>query len=298
MQWESGRKLSAKAAPEPMPKSAEAGFEHKVILNSEDVKNMKIEKVNDHQIRCTLTKADLADRELKISELAYGTEKAKNLFRDMMQQASYEFGFDADDIPLMIEAIPLNSECIVLVITKVEDPEELDTRFSKFAPSVHDEYEEDDIGTTLDNMLQSLSEGADDVLDLFKKIHDGHLAEADALNGSEKSKMQAANAIKQAAGIDLTRIYGFESLNQVTRLAHILVQHYNGKNSLYKNERNSGYLLVVAQSDHTPEEFNKICNMLSEYGNPEKIASASEAYMEEHFEPVIKDKAIQALSLV
>ena len=97
---------------------------------------MKIEKVNDHQIRCTLTKADLADRELKISELAYGTEKAKSLFRDMMQQASYEFGFDAEDIPLMIEAIPLNSECIVLVITKVEDPEELDTRFSKFAPSV------------------------------------------------------------------------------------------------------------------------------------------------------------------
>ena len=37
---------------------------------------MKIEKVNDNQIRCTLTKADLADRQLKLSELAYGTEKA------------------------------------------------------------------------------------------------------------------------------------------------------------------------------------------------------------------------------
>ena len=124
-----------------MRSDPEPDREHGVILNSEDVNNMKIEKIMNHQIRCTLTKADLADRELKISELAYGTEKAKNLFRDMMQQASYEFGFDADDIPLMIEAIPLNSECIVLVITKVEDPEELDTRFSKFAPSVHDEYE-------------------------------------------------------------------------------------------------------------------------------------------------------------
>ena len=30
---------------------------------------MKIEKVNDHQIRCTLTREDLADRELKLSEL-------------------------------------------------------------------------------------------------------------------------------------------------------------------------------------------------------------------------------------
>ena len=95
---------------------------------------MKIEKVNDHQIRCTLTREDLAVRQLKISELAYGTDKAKQLFHDMMQQASFEFGFEAEDIPLMIEAIPLNSECIVLIITKVEDPEELDTRFAKFAP--------------------------------------------------------------------------------------------------------------------------------------------------------------------
>ena len=130
---------------------------------------MKIEKVNDHQIRCTLTKADLADRELKISELAYGTEKAKSLFRDMMQQAAIKFGFEAEDIPLMIEAIPLNSDCIVLIITKVEDPEELDTRFSKFAPSVHDD-------DSLDDMIQDLNEGADDVLDLFRRIHEGRTA--------------------------------------------------------------------------------------------------------------------------
>ena len=93
---------------------------------------MKIEKLNDNQIRCTLTPADLADRHLKLSELAYGTEKAKALFRDMMQQASFDFGFEADDLPLMIEAIPASSDSLVLIITKVEDPEELDTRFSRF----------------------------------------------------------------------------------------------------------------------------------------------------------------------
>lgn len=261
---------------------------------------MKIEKVNDHQIRCTLTKADLADRELKISELAYGTEKAKSLFKDMMQQASYEFGFDAEDIPLMIEAIPLNSECIVLVITKVEDPEELDTRFSKFAPSVHDE-DEDNEETTLDNMLQSLSEGADDVLDLFKKIHDTKITDTiaettDSLTKQSRSKEAAKKPVK--ISVDLTRIYSFNSLAQVIRLAHVLSAHYNGKNSLYKNENTSSYMLVVTQSEHTPQEFNKICNMLSEYGNPEKFVSASEAYMEEHFEPVIKDKAVQSLAMV
>ena len=70
---------------------------------------MKIEKVNEHQIRCTLTREDLLNRELKISDLAYGTEQAKSLFRDMMQQAAYECGFEAEDIPLMIEAIDRKS---------------------------------------------------------------------------------------------------------------------------------------------------------------------------------------------
>ena len=105
---------------------------------------MKIERVNENQIRCTLNQADLASRQLKISELAYGSEKAKELFRDMMQQASYEVGFEADDIPLMIEAIPISSDCIVLIITKVENPEELDTRFSKFSPLDDGEYDYDD----------------------------------------------------------------------------------------------------------------------------------------------------------
>ena len=41
---------------------------------------MKIEKVNDNQIRCTLTREDLASRHLKISELAYGSEKTRALF--------------------------------------------------------------------------------------------------------------------------------------------------------------------------------------------------------------------------
>ena len=125
---------------------------------------MKIEKINDNQIRCTLTKEDLLSREIKLSELAYGTEKAKSLFRDMMQQAAYEFGFEANDIPLMIEAIPLSSDSIILIITKVEDPEELDTRFAKFSPQ---QPGDTPFGSS---PIASKLEGADDVLGLFNKI--------------------------------------------------------------------------------------------------------------------------------
>jgi adapter protein MecA 1/2 len=259
---------------------------------------MKIEKVNDHQIRCTLTREDLADRELKISELAYGTEKAKNLFRDMMQQASFEFGFEAEDIPLMIEAIPLNSECIVLIITKVEDPEELDTRFSKFAPSVHDTEGD------LDEMIDSLSEGADDVLDLFKKIHEGSFSETTEKATPAEPEEKPAKARKNKPDAapkqepPMFRIFSFDSIGTVARISRVLVTCYDESNSLYKNEANRRYILVVSKGKHSPVEFNKVCNILSEYGTTEKYVSASEAYLEEHFDPIIKENALQALSRI
>jgi adapter protein MecA 1/2 len=258
---------------------------------------MKIERINDHQIRCTLTRQDLADRELKLSELAYGTEKTQNLFRDMMQQASFEFGFEAEDIPLMIEAIPLNGECIILIITKVEDPEELDTRFSKFAPSVHEE------SGTLEDLIETLTEGADEVLELFKKLQNSHLGQVVAESGvvaaiASQAAEQTDRKVPTPASHELTRIYSFASLQTVIHLSRILVNSYLGVNSLYKRKRDERYVLVITKGTISPADFNKICNVLSEYGSPEKTVSASEAFLEEHFEPLIRNTAIQDLALL
>ncbi|MBR4182566.1 MAG: adaptor protein MecA, partial [Lachnospiraceae bacterium] len=178
---------------------------------------MKIEKVNDHQIRCTLTKSDLADRHMKISELAYGTEKVKSLFRDMMEQASYEFGFEAEDIPLMIEAIPLSGDCIVLIITKVEDPEELDTRFSKFSPSIDDEDDSEAGGTT--TTAASFSVTADDIIDLFKKFRTELAQTADKLAAVSGDKVISSDDIEVSVPEELCRFYRFEHLDNIIRLA-------------------------------------------------------------------------------
>ena len=93
---------------------------------------MKIERIDDNSIRCTLTSLDLSSRNINLRDMTYGSEAAKRLFTEMMQKAQNEVGFTADSGPLMIEAVPLQGGSIQLVISKVDDPEELDTRFSKF----------------------------------------------------------------------------------------------------------------------------------------------------------------------
>ena len=238
---------------------------------------MKIEKLNENQIRCTLTHADLAARHLKLSELAYGTEKAKSLCRDMMQQASFDFGFEAEDIPLMIEAIPASSDSIVLIITKVEDPEELDTRFSKFTPLGETD--------TLNSETLEKLQGADEFLNLLNKVK------------------EAAADVKPASGDTSSapfsiRLFSFEDLDSVIQASRLLSPLYHGANTLYKDTENGMFILAIAPSEHSRNEFNKICNMLSEYASPEKADSTILAFLEEHCEILISAEAVQKLSAV
>lgn len=253
---------------------------------------MKIEKVNDQQIRCTLTREDLLNRELKISELAYGTEKAKSLFRDMIQQAAYECGFEAEDIPLMIEAIPLNAECIVLIVTKVEDPEELDTRFAKFAPSVHGDDRQEE---TEDNeaLMEAFADSADEVLNLLRRMNSGEETPATAQDASGSNAKSALTGAGQMAN----RLFSFRSLREVSRLSRVIGSCHSS-NTLYKNESDGSYLLLVTPEKIDAADFNRICNLISEYGRPEKTANSARAYLEEHFEPLIKDSALETLAKI
>lgn len=234
---------------------------------------MKIEKVNDNQIRCTLTREDLASRQIKLSELAYGTEKAKSLFRDMMQQANFEFGFEAENIPLMIEAIPLNPECIVLVITKVEDPEELDTRFARFAPS-NEDYEDEE---------EEISDFApEEALNLFRKINEEVLPE------NEESD----------AHIPAPRILRFDSLQKLMDAAGYVSKKYTGDSALYKDAKTGSYLLLLFTAEGSVPDavnFQGTLNILSEYGVLQRTNAISQSYLKEHFEQLISCQALQAL---
>lgn len=247
---------------------------------------MKIEKINENQIRCTLTKQDLENHQVRLSELAYGTDKAKRLFRDMMQQAQLQFGFEADNIPLMIEAIPVNTDSIILIITKVEDPEELDTRFSKFAP-----FKAPEQTSPLE------LDGADNIIDMFQKIME---AKSKLSKKSDDSSIPASMEVEKlplsddSAQVNIMRLYTFQTLDDAIDAAHGLKGTFTGKNTLYKDSGTGDYKLILHQSSCPPEDFNKICNILSEYGKGKSCTPAEEAHFREHGE-LIAQSALQQL---
>ncbi|MBQ8147548.1 MAG: adaptor protein MecA [Lachnospiraceae bacterium] len=261
---------------------------------------MKIEKLNENQIRCTLNKSDLADHNIRLTELAYGTDRAKALFRDMMQKASDDVGFEVGDIPLMIEAIPVNPDCLILIITKVEDPEELDTRFSKFTKPSGDMYDdyEDDMEDDEDDDFNSATSIFDVLGNIVENLEAVRNASADK-SGFQPLSVTAekATATKKETKkeYDIYRIFVFANLDNVTSAAEQLRGVYDGENTLFKNPKDSHYYLILNRSEHTNDEFNLVCNTLCEFGSKLKTSYAMPYHMAEHFQPIIKRSALQTL---
>ena len=280
---------------------------------------MKIERLNENHIRCTLNKSDLASRQLKINELAYGSDKAKELFRDMMQQASYELGFEAEDTPLMIEAIPVSSECIVLIVTKVDNPEELDTRFSRFSPSDSDDdnFDFDDIETIegndysdfslptaneeLDECAATDEEGLpeDELMNIFNRVKEYFNKDSDnkasQSSPSQPSGKGTTDRPEHRESANISRVFSFSSLDDITNAACIIDTFYKDTNSVYKNPSDRRYYLCISKTKCNSKDFNKVCNILSEYGQKESGFDNHIGFFAEHCECIIAEHALHIL---
>ncbi len=224
---------------------------------------MKIEKINSNQIKCVLNKSDLTSRQIKVSELAYGTDKAQELFKDMMSQASDEFGFEANDVPLMIEAVPLSADSIMLIITKVDNPDDIDEKFTNLP-----------IPTTR----------------TFKK-KEALESDTEIETDSTEDKSDGKDEL-----IDMFYVYTFNSMDDISKVTAQINDFKFTKSMLFKDrEKGIFYLTIVA--DNISRLANRIIRgTLSEYGESVHYRTSALSYFQEHFDTIVKDNAVNIMS--
>ncbi|WP_405726018.1 adaptor protein MecA [Anaerotignum sp.] len=88
---------------------------------------MKIERISENQLKLTLTKDDLKERDIRLEDLITPSEKTQKLFRDIMEQALDEEDFVSENTPLMVEAVPMGTEGIMIIVTKVNNKDKKDS---------------------------------------------------------------------------------------------------------------------------------------------------------------------------
>ena len=174
------------------------------------------------------------------------------------------------------------------------------SRFSRFTPTPSDEAA-DKHKSVLEHLKKL--DGAEDFLDILRQMKEAvsQLPEnPEALADTPVQEQAPASEAKEAApaepSVPPVRLFSFSRLDSVIHASHFLAEMYDGPNTLYKDEAENMYILTLAQGEHPSSDFNRICNMLSEYGSPEQGGGISLAFLEEHCDMILAKNAIQTLT--
>ena len=220
---------------------------------------MKLERINDNQIRITLDPHDFDDFDVSVVDLLTDREgKAKDFIETLMGMAKDDLNFEADGRPIMVEVTQTGKDAIVLMVTKVD-------KDSKLTPGSHPAPE------SVESVeVQEIKEDAP-----IPNI---------PIPAAENEKT-------------ITPSYGvckFSNLDDVIRVAKMSENYYDSDNSLYKDE--DSYYLMYTRSRNTEEDFRMLSSQAREFGEPATFHYASRYYLEEHFTLVVANEALQILS--
>ncbi|MBO4888488.1 MAG: adaptor protein MecA [Firmicutes bacterium] len=237
---------------------------------------MKAEKINQDQIRFTLSESDLISRNLHISELSYGSDKTKALFEDMMRTAYEQFGMDFSQKPLMIEAIPLSDRELTITVTRVSGAAELGALFGA------------NFGGPRDRGPGQDPRG----LDMWSP------AFADPSKGPQEGPgREEKGFFDELPGTEDGVIYLFDHLDDLCSVSSHIPENLKLINALYVDEGKGTYYLVV-HFRRMDSEMRYVISLLSQYCTEWFFGRHAELIVKEHARAAIKNRALQKLGKI
>lgn len=236
---------------------------------------MKINKISDNQIKCILSQQDLEERHLNLKEMSYNSSEIRKLFAEIIHIAYKNFGFDANNVPLKIDVIPLRSSA-VLFFTKVEEPEELNPSYSHFSPSIYEK------------MKNPENDDASNLSESFKNLINALFPTGEEL----ESGKPAVTPFASKGPI----IFSFEDIFAAYDACKAIHSTYNHLSSLYYDESKKLYYLKLYTEAEADDNFRQNCITLLEYGNNLQNDKFFDVYLKEHAKALIEENAVASIS--
>lgn len=231
---------------------------------------MKLEKINENSIRCTIGKKEIEDYKLELREIVSGEGNAPKFFRDIIIRAHEEFGFEPNDKPLVIEATASMPGNIVFTITKVDDMSNID-KVSKMISR----QREDDIKKSIHNKMKEAfgnwALGSGDFED----------AVGDSVGNEEDVSDEAC-------------VYFFRDTKNLIKVAKQLKGIFDGNSYLY--EFGDGFVVILDDLDVDTTVYEYSVDILSEYADKTEFSDLYESMIKEHCNLIIDKDALDKLA--
>lgn len=223
---------------------------------------MYLQRINENKIKCTLSREELEDRDFTTVELEKRSDRMWELFREVIHQAEEELDFRADESPLKIEVM-LNTEEMTLIITK-------------------------DTGKEAKNPI------ADNIAALVNSLTQHQKGMQVIPNPPKPQAPKRKKPVKKSG--PASAVFVFESMSDAIRAAANISPVFRDRSVLYRDKKENQYLLCLTQVSEDATVFAECCLMLVEFGKERDADSSTLAYMDEHYEKILPEAAVETLS--
>lgn len=267
---------------------------------------MEFIRVNDHMIKCLISEEDMDQYDVSIEDFFSRTENAMEFLHEIVKQAEMEVDYRPEGPLTSLQIAPIPDKGIAIFLTekpqidlktilqslkkgagieipddimeKIEQstPKEQAEFFGRFMDNVHKEVEKN---MTRGNVVEPKAEAA-------KEVHIG--------NGNEKREEEARAFLHNSSNLE-RKIFAFDHVTDVLRYAEVVEMPGDVGSSLYKDEDQGIYYLIVERRNVSVETLAGVYLTAYEYGHFVSERKEHIHYIMEHCSCVIKKDAIQKI---
>lgn len=221
---------------------------------------MKFERIDDKTVRCFISNEELEDYQIDYKDFVLRSEKAREVVREIIEQASEEVGYRPPKFAFDMSIMMMPDQGLVLTFS------ESDTLMDKDGGKLM-EY--------LKEMKRAIEQAAASKGGGSQQSRDGEQKAPESVTNPEQG------------------IFEFGSLGDVMELASAVPTNLRIHSELYR--MNDRYYLYVQKGAASYQRYSKLCVQAMEFSNIYGADEQKYLFVKEHGECLIKACALRKL---
>ena len=224
---------------------------------------MTFKRIGEGTVQCIVSGRDLEEYGLSFSDIMERGEKSETFIRNMLEIAQREAGFSASSPGVSMQITPMQNDSLIVTLS------------------------------------EGVSGGVIGLLAHIKEVLTEGLLER-GIPADDAEEERALTHFKEGLLEDdlpaSVRVVAFDAMGEAVSFAGAAGNTYGLKSSLYKNR--DSFFLVLDKGRMSWDRFNRLTSDATEYGIVGVADEDRMAYLYEHGELLIGEKAMQVLRSV
>lgn len=222
---------------------------------------MKFERVDDKTVRCFISNEELEDYEIDYKDFVLRSEKAREVVREIIEQASEEVGYKPPKFAFDMSIMMMPDQGLVLTFSE-SDP-----------------LDENNGGRIMEYLKE------------MKKAIES--ASQDHQNKKKAEQAQGANIQEVQQARPEMGVFEFSNLGDIMELAGALPKNLRVHSALYRMK--DRYYLYLAKGSASYQRYSKLCIQTMEFSTIYGAEEQKILFLQEHGECLIAEGALRKL---